>query len=80
MYNLSLIYKKVTYLSKLSIKMKMYITLKSVLSFFIVMSILFLILGLYSLDSSLLSIACLFATASIILRLEMKDHLFDPFA
>ncbi|AXQ23650.1 hypothetical protein BEN71_16935 [Acinetobacter wuhouensis] len=60
--------------------MKMYIILKTMLSFFIVLCVIFLALGFYSLDRALISIGCLFAVAGFILQLEMKDHLFDPFA
>lgn len=58
----------------------MYITLKTILSSFILLGSIFFVLGIYNIDSALISIACLFAVASFILRLEMKDHLFDPFS
>ena len=60
--------------------MKIYITLKTMLSFFIIMTVIFLAVGCYSLDSSLISIGCLFAVAGFILQLEMKDLSIDPFA
>lgn len=60
--------------------MKTYFTLRMIFALFIVMSITFIALGLYSLDSVLIFIACLFVIASLILKLEMKDHLFDPFS
>ncbi len=60
--------------------MKTYITLKIIWSLLIVMGIMFLMLGLYNLDSSLVSIACLFAVASFILKLEIKEYSFNPFA
>ncbi|MEG0344200.1 MAG: hypothetical protein RR633_18605, partial [Acinetobacter sp.] len=59
---------------------KLYITFKTIMSVFMVMGAVFFLLGLYNLDAALISIAGLFAIASFILRLEMKDHLFDPFA
>lgn len=62
------------------LKVKLYITFKTIMSVFMVMGAVFLLLGLYNLDVALISIAGLFAIASFILRLEMKDHLFDPFA
>lgn len=62
------------------LKVKLYITFKTIMSVFIVMGAVFFLLGLYNLDTALISIAGLFAIASFILRLEMKDHLFDPFA
>lgn len=62
------------------LKVKLYITFKTIMSVFMVMGAVFLLLGLYNLDAALISIAGLFAIASFILRLEMKDHLFDPFA
>lgn len=61
------------------LKVKLYITFKTIMSVFMVIGTVFLALGIYHLDSALISIACLFAIASFILRLEMKDHLFDPF-
>lgn len=62
------------------LKVKLYITFKTIMSVFMVMGAVFFLLGLYNLDAALISIAGLFAIASFILRLEMKDHLFDPFA
>ena len=62
------------------IKMKTYITLRMMFALFIAMSIAFIALGLYSLDSVLIFIACLFVVASLILKLEMQEHLFDPFS
>lgn len=59
--------------------MKTYITLKIMWSLLIVMGIMFLMLGLYNLDSSLVSIACLFTVASFILQLEIKEYSFNPF-
>ena len=60
--------------------MKTYITLRMMIALFIAMSIAFIALGLYSLDSVLIFIACLFVVASLILKLEMQEHLFDPFS
>lgn len=60
--------------------MKTYITLRMMFALFIAMSITFIALGLYSLDSVLIFIACLFVVASLILKLEMQEHLFDPFS
>lgn len=64
----------------MGIKMKTYITLRMMFALFIAMSIAFIALGLYSLDSVLIFIACLFVVASLILKLEMQEHLFDPFS
>jgi len=54
-------------------------TYKAIMGILILLCIFFLILGVYSLDSSLISISGLFVIAIILLRLEMKDHLINPF-
>ncbi len=58
----------------------MYIILKTMLNFSIIACVIFTALGCYNLDISLISIGCLFALAGFILQLEMKDHMFNPFA
>ncbi len=57
----------------------MTITFKIFLSLFILLGFVFLILGLYSLDYFLLAIATLFAIASLLIILEQKQLMRNPF-
>ena len=58
----------------------MHISLKILLSTFMLLSIFFVTLGLNSLDLLLLSVAILFIVASILIVLEAKQSLHNPFS
>lgn len=61
-------------------ELAMHISLKILLSTFILLSLFFVTLGLYSLDLLLLSIAILFIVASILVILEVKKYSHNPFS
>lgn len=61
-------------------ELAMHISLKILLSTFILLSLFFVTLGLYSLDLLLLSIAILFSVASILVILEVKKYSHNPFS
>ena len=57
----------------------MTITFKILLTLFILLGFFFLTIGLYSLDFFLLAIAILFAIASLLIVLEQKQLMRNPF-
>ena len=57
----------------------MQISLKILFSIFTLLSIFFVVLGLYSLDALLLIVAILFAVATILIALEAKQYSLNPF-
>lgn len=54
-------------------------SLKFLFSLFSILSIFFASIGLYSLDTLLLTISILFVVATALIALEVRDHAHDSF-
>ena len=57
----------------------MQLSLKILFFFFSLMSVFFVVLGLYSLDAVLLSVSMLFAVATVLVAMEAKQYQLNPF-
>ncbi|OTG84884.1 hypothetical protein [Acinetobacter sp. ANC 4648] len=56
-----------------------YKTLISITAIFFLLSLSFAVLGFYTTDYSLMTIALLFAIAGLLFKAEMKGRLHNPF-
>jgi len=59
--------------------MSLYQLLKILFFIFILLAIFFIGLGIYALDTTLILIAVLFATVAVLIGLETKQILANPF-